>query len=138
MLDVSLGASLPVDSDQASAHVGMPDLDAVVEAGPSLEIDLAQRELWNLRLKLQARSAFALDSGLPQVGWRASPHLDLEHAGGDTGWRLRFKLGADWVDKDMAGYYYNVAPSTPCRGVPRSWPMAAMAGPGCLPEPAAI
>lgn len=110
VLDLSLGAGLPVDSEHASARQGMPDLDAVVELGPSLEMDLAHRDAWDLRLKLQARSGFALNSDLPQVGWRASPHLDLEHAGGDTGWRLKFKLGADWMDRDLAGYYFEVRP----------------------------
>lgn len=109
-LDVSLGAGFPVNSEHAAARRGMADLDAVVEVGPSLEVDLARWNAWDMRLKLQARSGFALNPELPQVGWRGGPHIDLEHAGGDAGWRLKFKLGADWVDQDMARHYFGVGP----------------------------
>jgi outer membrane scaffolding protein for murein synthesis (MipA/OmpV family) len=62
-INLSLGASPPVDSDENRARQGMPHLDPTLEIGPRVDIMLARdpgRE-WALQLRVPARAAIATD-----------------------------------------------------------------------------
>ena len=63
-LDLSLGASLPADSEDDADREGMPDLDFLFEIGPQLIWHAAQHDFKRWRgefdIKLRARSVISL------------------------------------------------------------------------------
>ena len=62
-LDISADLGVPVNSDDSGVRQGMPDLDAVLQFGPSLEITLSgnRRGENELRLEFPVRAAIATD-----------------------------------------------------------------------------
>jgi len=122
-LNLSLGASLPVDSTRNTARAGMPNLRPSLEIGPSLDI-----RLWSsgegadenvLKLRLPVRAAFTLESSPKSIGWIASPNLDLDLSGRGawSGWNFGMLVGPIYGDKRQHQYFYGVAPefATPDR-----------------------
>ncbi|NTV10906.1 MAG: MipA/OmpV family protein, partial [Zoogloea sp.] len=113
-LNLSLSASLPVDSSGNTARQGMPDLKPTVELGPSLEFNLwrsddARRKL-DLRLPL--RKALTIEASPHNAGWVFSPrlNLDLIDPAGHGGWRLGLLAGPLFGDRRQNAYFYDVAP----------------------------
>ncbi|MGH8687850.1 MAG: MipA/OmpV family protein [Burkholderiales bacterium] len=115
-LNLSLGASLPVDSSRNDARLGMPSLRPSVEVGPSLDI-----RLWSsgegadqnvLKLRLPVRTAFTLESPPRSIGWIASPNLDLDLSGRGAwaGWNFGMLAGPIFGDRRQHQYFYGVAP----------------------------
>src|SRR3970040_73885 len=96
-LNLSVAASLPVNSSRNAARAGMPDLDPSAELGPRRELALWRssdgRDLLDLRLPL--RAAFTLESSPRAIGWGATPNLnlDLPGHGALAGRDLRFPAG---------------------------------------------
>jgi MipA family protein len=113
-LNISLGASLPVNSDENRARQGMPDLQPTVELGPSLDIDLwrTQDGRYKLDLRLPVRMAFTLRGGVDDTGWVFSPrlNLDLIDVAGLTGWNLGLLAGPLFGSERNHDYFYSVAP----------------------------
>lgn len=120
-LNLSVAASLPVDSSKNAARAGMPDLEPSVEFGPSLEI-----ALWRsgdrsdlLALRLPLRAAITLESSPRAIGWVATPHLNLDLAGRGAlaGWNLGLLAGPVYGSRRQHQYFYGVAPqfATPSR-----------------------
>jgi len=113
-LNLSVAASLPVNSSRNAARAGMPDLDPSVEAGPSLELALWRsgdgRDLLELRLPL--RAAFTLESSPRAIGWVATPNLnlDLPGRGALAGWNFGFLAGPVYGSRRQHEYFYGVAP----------------------------
>ncbi len=111
-LDFSVDANTSVDSDEADARTGMPDLDATLQFGPALQV-----RLWSdvpservLLLNLPVRSVFAIGDSLDQVGWTASPHFTL-YQGLDffsRHWRLGLSGGLEFGTEEFHDYYYEV------------------------------
>ena len=69
---------VPVNSSDSEARAGMPDLDLVLQLGPSLEYTLAggRFEPSHTRFELPLRAAIATDLGsVDSVGWMP-PHDD--------------------------------------------------------------
>jgi len=118
-LNVSVAASLPVDSSRNAARAGMPDLHPSVEIGPSLELILWRRGDDSLELRLPVRAAFTLESSPRGIGWVATPNLNLDLAGRGAlrGWKLGFLAGPVYGDRRQHDYFYGVAPqfATPSR-----------------------
>ena len=87
-LNLSLGASLPVKSDDNRARQGMPDLQPTVELGPSIDIHLwrTANRRYQLDLRLPVRMAVTASGGVDDIGWVFSPRLNL-------GWDLGSGLG---------------------------------------------
>lgn len=120
-LNVSVSASLPVDSSRNAARAGMPDLQPSVELGPSLEFTLWRsregREL--LELRLPARAAFTIESSPHAIGWIATPNLnlDLRGRGALAGWNFGLLAGPIYGSRRLHEYFYSVAPefATPAR-----------------------
>ena len=96
-LNVSIGASVPVSSDENRAREGMPDLQPTVELGPSLDLTLwrSQDRRYTLDLRLPARAAVTVMGGMDYVGWEFSPRvvLDVSDVAGLAGWNLGLLAG---------------------------------------------
>jgi outer membrane protein len=120
-LNLSVAASLPVDSSRNAARAGMPDLRPSIELGPSLELTLWRsaggREL--LALRLPVRAAITLESSPRSIGWVATPHLnlDLPGRGALAGWNFGLLAGPIYGSRRQHEYFYGVAPqfATPSR-----------------------
>ncbi len=119
-LDFSLNGSAPVKNNLARA--GMPDLDATLEFGPSLDFFLfrsADRRRV-LELRLPVRKAVASDfSHVTHIGWVAQPNLnfDVKDLMGEDGLNLGLQAGVLYADRDYNRYFYSVDPenATPSR-----------------------
>lgn len=120
-LNISLGASLPVSSDDNRARQGMPDLDPTVEVGPSLDINLwrTSNRRYKLDLRLPVRTAITVRGGVDDIGWVFSPRLNLDivDVAGLTGWNLGLLAGPMYGSERNHDYFYSVAPqyATPDR-----------------------
>ncbi len=118
-LDVSINGSVP--AKHALARAGMPDLDATLELGPSLNVHLYYDEdrRTNLDLRMPVRMAIASNFvHAYDIGWLFQPQLDLdlrniEH----QGWNMGFVMGPVFSDRRYNEYFYSVAPqyATPTR-----------------------
>jgi outer membrane scaffolding protein for murein synthesis (MipA/OmpV family) len=111
-LNMSLGASLPVDSSREPVREGMPDLKASVEVGPSLDIGLweARDRESRLELRLPVRAAITVQSHPRFIGGQFAPHLNLDVADpfGYAGWNLGLLAGPVFTDRRYNRYYYEV------------------------------
>lgn len=111
-LNLSVGASLPVDSEDNRARAGMPDLRPSVEAGPSLDIRLwhtaGKRSKLDLRLPL--RGAVTVQSDPRYIGLQFFPHLnvDVQDPGGMSGWNLGMLAGPVFTDSRYNRHFYAV------------------------------
>jgi outer membrane scaffolding protein for murein synthesis (MipA/OmpV family) len=122
-LDASVGATPPVESSRNEARQGMPDLDATLEIGPSLNMLLLQTNdrKTRLELRLPVRAAFATDfSHLNFAGWVFQPslNLDLRDALGQGGWKLGLVTGPIFSDRRYNQYFYGVDPAFATAGRP--------------------
>lgn len=111
-LNVSLAASVPVNSDDNRARQGMPDLQPTVEFGPSLDFNIWRvggRRL-NLDVRLPVRVAVTVLGGMENVGWETSPRiaLDITDFGGLTGWDLGLLAGPIFGTERRHDYFYSV------------------------------
>jgi len=113
-LNGSVGASVPVSSDDNRARQGMPDLQPTVELGPSLDILLWRSEdrRFKLDLRLPARAAVTVMGGMDYVGWEFSPRLvlDVSDFAGNTGLNLGLLAGPIYGSERSHDYFYSVAP----------------------------
>lgn len=120
-LNISVAASLPVNSSRNAARAGMPDLRPSLELGPSLEFALWRsrdgRDL--LELRLPVRAAFTLASSPESIGWVATPNLNLDVPGRGAlaGWNFGLLAGPVYGSRRQHEYFYGVAPqfATPAR-----------------------
>lgn len=103
----------PVDSDKNSARNNMPDLDPVLETGPSLEYYFLHGKNKNdknqrLFLELPLRAAIATDLDSTQhIGWITNPRLKYHFQKGK--WRFRLGTGPAYANDNYYQYYYGVA-----------------------------
>jgi len=113
-LNLSLGASLPVNSDENRARQGMPDLQPTVELGPSLDLNLWRTpdRRTRLDLRLPVRTAVTVKEGMDDIGWVFSPrlNLDITDVAGLTGWNVGVLAGPMYGSERNHDYFYSVAP----------------------------
>ena len=111
-LNLSIGASLPVDSEETPARAGMPDLKPSIELGPSLDINLWRRadRSAKLDLRLPVRGAVTVSSDPRYIGTQFFPHLniDVHDPFGMTGWNLGLLAGPVFHDAKHNRYFYSV------------------------------
>lgn len=113
-LNLSLAASLPVDSSGNGARRGMPDLKPTIEVGPSLEFNLwrSADQLARVDLRLPLRAAFTVHGGMQHVGMVFTPfiNLDVKDPLGYHGWNLGMLTGPIYADARQHRYFYDVDP----------------------------
>lgn len=113
-LDVSLGGALPVRADRNEARRGMPALDPVLEAGPSVIVRLARSDdrRRSLELRLPARAAYAVDRrGLRGVGAVFAPQLRADWRDAAWGWNVDVSVGPMYASRAFHQYVYGVDPA---------------------------
>jgi len=112
-LNLSLAASLPVDSDGNGARRGMPDLKPTVELGPSLEINLWRATDRHARvdLRLPVRAAYTVKGPVKHVGVTFTPFINLDiDPFGHSGWNLGMMVGPIYANARQHRYFYDVKP----------------------------
>lgn len=111
-MDVSVNGSVPARG--AKARQGMPDLDATLEMGPSLNFHLLftpdKKNTFDLRMPL--RAVIASDfKRVHHEGWLFQPQLNLDFYDiNRNGWNVGLVAGVIYSDRHYHGYFYNVAP----------------------------
>lgn len=120
-LNISVGASVPVSSHDDPARAGMPNLSAVLEVGPSLDLHLwwsSDRSV-TVDLRLPARLGITVSTQPKTIGWSLAPNInvDLLHLGGSGGWNVGLLAGPLFATRGYNQYFYSVAPeyATPDR-----------------------
>lgn len=111
-LDFSVDGAIPVNSDDIDVREGMPDLDPILQFGPSLRFGLwgNPQKSRSLVLNLPVRGAFAIDSGVDQIGYTFSPHITF-HQGFDLidrNWTLGLSAGLEFGSDEFHDYFYSV------------------------------
>lgn len=121
-LQLSVSGSVPVDSSGNAARTGMPDLDATLQVGPSMELKLYRSadSRFRVDLRLPVRTVIATDlRHMHNVGWVFEPRLnfDFKETLFRNKWDLGIALGPVFGDKRYHNYFYGVAPefATPQR-----------------------
>jgi len=113
-LNISLGASVPVSSDENRARKGMPDLHPTVEAGPSIDFHLwrSHDRRYTLDLRLPLRAAVTVTGGPESIGLEFSPRLavDITDVAWLDGWDLGLLAGPIFGSDRRHDYFYSVAP----------------------------
>lgn len=106
-LRLSLGASLPVNSEDSDTREGMDDLDLMLELGPTLQYQLFENNRHLLRADWPVRAAFTVGSEFfRHQGWTTNPRFYYETAVQD--WTVISTLGLVYSDRRYHGYTYNV------------------------------
>jgi len=112
-LEFSLSGSPPTKDNDARR--GMPDLDATLEIGPSLNITLyrSDNRMESLEVRLPVRTVFSSDfSHVKQTGWVFQPNLSLDFKNvlGNRGWNLGLQGSLVYSDRRNNQYFYAVDP----------------------------
>lgn len=112
-LELSLSGSIPVDSDDNATRAGMPDLDPIIEVGPSLQYEVYHHDTNNGRvlLELPLRKALASDfRQVEDVGWISNPNIKYSRREYNTDgtWSLEATLGPLFGDEQYHEYFYGV------------------------------
>ncbi len=114
-IDLSAGFGVPVNSEESTVRQGMPDIDLVLQIGPSVEITIAggRFKANHTRLELPVRMAVATDfSSTQQVGWIFAPRLTFEtRRPQKTGFAYLFSGGLRYATETYHDYYYEVDPA---------------------------
>lgn len=111
---LSGGLGVPVNSEDSDIRAGMPDLDLVLQIGPSLDIvfdnDKSDRREW--RMELPLRVAIATDFKSAQnIGWLLEPRLVYDsNRVRRAGWAYKFTAGIRFATDKYHAYYYDVEP----------------------------
>lgn len=113
-LNVSVGASLPVKSNDNDARRGMPDLKPTLEIGPSLDLTLWRTDdrRYKLDLRLPVRTAITAESAMRGENTQPTSriNLDVRDPFGQTGWNLGVLAGPMYGSTRNHQYFYSVDP----------------------------
>lgn len=114
VIDISADFLLPVKSDGTEARKGMPDLDFMLQAGPSLEFKLndKNKNYFEARFEIPFRLAIATNfSSIENIGYLIEPRFTFDHQRStDTGLSHKATIGLKFATQDFYSYYYDVAP----------------------------
>lgn len=111
--ELNLGASagFSTRSNKNSDRQGMPDLDYILEFGPSLEYKLGVWDRSKLTAIGQVRAALAARRDIKYIGFTAEPQLVYEQRGFlHPRMQLRLNVGPKFGMDGFNDYYYEVAP----------------------------
>lgn len=115
-VDISLAASLAVDSKDNKARENMPDLGWIFELGPSLDYYLvgAPRDKHSLKLGMYTRKALSTDfSSIDDIGWRYGPNIKYKHQFSllkNEKLDLSVRLNMNFATKHYHEHFYGVEP----------------------------
>ena len=111
-LNLSVDFGVPVNSEDSALRQGMPDLETVLQIGPSLELTLSgsRRQPYHFRLEIPVRYAFATDfEEVDNLGWILEPRLTYEtRRPYKTGFSWLTSAGLRFASDDYHSYYYDV------------------------------
>lgn len=111
-LNVSGDFGIPVNSQDSDARSGMPDLNTVLQVGPSLEVIFAggRRKPSEFRLELPLRFAVATDiKNTDPLGWVLEPRLTFETLRPrKSGFAYQISSGFRYASQELNAYYYDV------------------------------
>ena len=110
-LGLSGDGTPPVSSDKNTVRSQMPNLDPVLELGPSLEyyLSISNNRQSLLFLELPLRTAIATDLKSTQhIGWVTNPRIKYHFQHGK--WRFRLGAGPGFANNNYYQYYYGVSP----------------------------
>lgn len=112
--DLSADGTVPSSGGDVDVREGMPELDATFQLGPSLTIDLWERDRHRekLFLTLLVRGVLALDSTPDYIGLAASPKLTYQRHVyfGDRYWRIGTTGGVEFGSNRLHDFFYTVEP----------------------------
>ncbi|MCP3688435.1 MAG: MipA/OmpV family protein [Gammaproteobacteria bacterium] len=108
VLSLSANGTLPVDGNNPE-RVGMPELDATLEIGPSLDYRISSTNSGEWWVELPLRLAFTLNSDMEHVGQVFQPRIVWRKSASKLyQWKLRASLGAVYASDEFHDYYYSV------------------------------
>jgi len=120
---VSGDLGVPVKSEDDTVRRGMPDLDLVLQLGPSLDVifNANEKKKREFRLELPLRLALATDGySTRNTGWLFEPRLSYEAKRRNrAGWSYEFLAGFRFATGKYHSYYYEVAPQYATAGRPQ-------------------
>jgi outer membrane protein len=114
-VDLSFAGNIPVPDTEDSARTGMPSLDALLEFGPELEINLwrSEKRNQNIWFKIPYRLVFSIGDPLMEYqGWTLSPYINykINVRQSDALMRYSISLGPIFADSKYHDYFYQVSP----------------------------
>ncbi|MBL4711729.1 MAG: MipA/OmpV family protein [Gammaproteobacteria bacterium] len=113
VLDISADFGLPVDSDDTQARKGMPDLDFVLQVGPSIAFLLNDEynNYFDTRFEIPVRVAYASDfHSAENIGLLIEPRFTFNHRRrGEMGLAQKATIGLKYATQEFHAYYYDVA-----------------------------
>jgi outer membrane protein len=111
-VNLSLNATLPVNSKDNPARRGMADLKPTVELGPTVSVNLWQSPDQKMKLDFRTplRAGVTVESSPKHIGWLFSPNLnlDVKDPAGFSGWNLGMLAGALFNDRKYNAHFYSV------------------------------
>ena len=108
-LNISVNASLPVNSEDNRTREGMDDLDPMLEIGPTIQYRLYQSSNNYHHWKLDFPLRVGLTFGGPDVanrGWLTNP--SLVYSGGDSHWKQWVSVGPMFAEQRYHRYFYDI------------------------------
>ncbi len=107
-LDISLGGSLPVDSESSNIREGMPDLDLAFEVGPRLKYRFYHHNEHQLFFRLPLRVVVSTDfQGLDYQGYLITPDVRYEFEYKKL--KISANSGPLWANQRYHDYFYGVS-----------------------------
>lgn len=112
VIDISADFNLPVKSSETVARQGMPDLDFMLQLGPSIEFLLndARESYFDARFELPVRLALTTDfSSVDTIGFVLEPRFSFAHRRqGKHGIDHKLTVGLRFATDEFLAYYYDV------------------------------
>ena len=106
-IDLSLGASLPVESENSNARKGMEDLDFALEVGPRFNYKVYEDPKHKVTFKLPVRAVISTDiQNFERQGFLVAPNMNYKYNKDD--FQIKVKSGPIWADDDYHNYFYGV------------------------------
>jgi outer membrane scaffolding protein for murein synthesis (MipA/OmpV family) len=113
-LNISVNATIPVQSNDDRARQGMPNLRSTFEFGQSLDLHMWHASDGKIKLDivLPLRVPITVETSPQLIGWNFSPrlNLDVQNAAGFTGWNFGIGAGPMFATRKYHQYFYSVAP----------------------------
>lgn len=115
VLDISADFGVPVESDDSTARFGMPDLNSVLQIGPSFEFLFTEpkRNKLDTRFELPLRATISSDiKHSNHEGWITEPRFSIEKRRiKKSGLAMKFTVGVKYAARGYHAYYYDVDPA---------------------------